>query len=302
MKHEGIIVIGTPRSGTTLLRRLLDAHPNIACPGETYLFSACARFLESDRIAENVDLGVLTGLSYAGFQEAEVLDRLREFAFAFHREHARRKGKSRWVEKTAMDSFHLAAIEKLCGDYVHFICIIRHGLDVVLSIQEACGKNQCYLRELHEYVKRYPRPLVAFAHVWADLTTAICAFAERHPKDAVMLRYEDLVVEPNGEMARILEFVGEQWEPSILDAAMQKKEGVGVGDWKTYTKTRIDTSSVGRWKKLSRSTISELGKIVNPTLKACGYDTVDVEGQRRGDEARRRYELGLLINAMKPAR
>ncbi|MCA9663328.1 MAG: sulfotransferase, partial [Myxococcales bacterium] len=35
-RSPGIIVLGAPRSGTTLLRRLLDAHPNIACPPETY--------------------------------------------------------------------------------------------------------------------------------------------------------------------------------------------------------------------------------------------------------------------------
>jgi len=57
-KYDGIIVIGCPRSGTTLLRRLLDAHPNIAAPGETYLFTACARFLRSERAVDGMDVGV----------------------------------------------------------------------------------------------------------------------------------------------------------------------------------------------------------------------------------------------------
>lgn len=298
IRHEGIIVIGTPRSGTTLLRRLLNAHPNIACPGETNLLSACARFLHSERIAEGVDIGVLSGLTYAGFEATEVMRRLREFVFAFHREHARRRGKQRWAEKTAFDSFHLDAIESLCGDHAYFICMIRHGLDVACSIQELCEKNQTYLSELHEYIKRYPRPLEAFAHVWVDLTTAIRAFAQRHPDNAVMMRYEDLVDDTQAEMIRVIKSVGESWDETMLKSAMQSREGVGLGDWKTYSRSVIEHSSIERWKRLSRNTLSQLGRIVNPTLEVCGYSPIAVEGQADDDEVRRRYELGLLIKNM----
>ena len=297
-RHQGIIVIGPPRSGTTLLRRLLNAHPDIACPGETNLLSACARFLSSERIAEGVDIGVLTGLSYAGFGPEEVIRRLREFVFAFHEEHARREGKRRWAEKTAFDSFHLDRIEALCGDQAYFICMIRHGLDVACSIQELCEKNQTYLSELHEYVKRYPRPLEAFAHVWVDLTTGIREFVQRHPDSAVMMRYEDLIANTQAEMARVIEFVGESWNPKMLERAMQDTQGIGLGDWKTYARSDIDGGSIDRWKQLSRATISQLGRIVNPTLGACGYAPVEVEDRIGEGEARRRYELGLLVTSI----
>ena len=154
--HQGIIVLGTPRSGTTLLRRLLDAHPDIACPGETNLLNSAARFMRSEKIAEGVDIGVMSGLRFCGFEEQDVLERLREFVFQFHREHARRAGKPRWAEKTAFDAFYVDEIERLCGDEAFFICMIRHGMDVTCSLKELCDVNGGYLQELHEYVRRHP--------------------------------------------------------------------------------------------------------------------------------------------------
>ncbi len=70
---------------------------------------------------------------------------------------------------------------------------------------------------------------------------------------------------------------------------------VGLGDWKTYARGRIGSESVGRWRSLSRWTISQLGAIANETLVECGYEAVPVEGARDAEEARRRYELGLLL-------
>jgi protein-tyrosine sulfotransferase len=299
-RGEGTIILGAPRSGTTLLRRLIDAHPNIACPGETNVFSACGRFLRSERIAEGVGIGVLDGLGYAGFSTGEVLTRLRELAFSFHRDYAKRQRKPRWASKTAFDAFYIDEIEQLCGDSAFFVCIQRHGLDVACSIEELCNKNGAYLKELHDYVVRYPRILEAFAHVWVDLAQSIDAFVKRHPDNAVLVKYEDLLAQPDETMARIMARIGEEWDPALVGRALEKREGIGLGDWKTYGRESLDPSSVGRWKKLSRDTISRLAGICNATLKLCGYDPIEVEADRNPKEARRRYEVGLLLQGLKP--
>jgi len=295
----GIIVLGAPRSGTTLLRRLLDAHSHIACPGETNLFRACGRFLRSQRIAEGVRMGVLDGLAYAGFAPEDVVGRLRALAFELHREYAARQGKPRWADKSGLDAFYIEEIERLCGDAVQFVCIQRHGLDVALSTQDLCEKNGGYFDEFHEYIRRFPMTLEAFANMWVDLTRAIDAFAKRHPAHAIVVTYEALAAEPEATMQRIFAFLGEPWEAGLIERALESKRGLGLGDWKTYGRHVIDPSSVGRWKSLSRDTVNRLGAICNPTLTLCGYAPIELETDRGTEEARRRLEIGLLLQSAK---
>jgi hypothetical protein len=296
-RHEGIVVIGPPRSGTTLLRRLLDAHPNISCPSETNLLAACARFLHHESIAGGPDIGVLSGLEYVGFPEDEVLERLRAFALSFPREVAARAGKGRWAEKSAFDVFYLDAIERLLGGRAYFVCLERHGLDVVCSLAEFCERSGGYVGELFEYVRRTRAPLEAFAHAWVDATRNVAAFAERHPQDAMLIKYEALAADPESVLREVLRFVEEPWHPGLVAAALDRRDHVGFGDWKSYARRTIDEASVGRHRALSPATRSRLGRIVNPTLVSRGYEAVPLDPPPSREESRRRYELGMRLQS-----
>jgi hypothetical protein len=294
---KGIVVLGMPRSGTTLLRRLLDAHPDISCPGETGLLGACGRFLEEEEIAGG-RIGVVPGLAHLDVPEKDVLAGLREFVFGFHRRHAAAKGKRLWAEKTAFDIFYLAAVERLCGTHVRYLCVVRHGLDVACSIKELCDRNERYFAEIHRYVQRYPRPLEAFSRAWAEATGQLLDLADRRRDDALVVRYEDLVGDPVAVMTRIGDFLGTPWDMSFLSAALDSRESLGLGDWKSYGRSAIDDASIGRWRVLSPGTQALLASIVNPVLARSGYPEVAATGgPTSSDEERRRYELALLIGS-----
>jgi len=305
----GIVIVGSPRSGTTLVRRLLDAHPNIACPPETYLLSAAARFLHQDRFAAGLRIGVLDGLSFAGFDEAEVLARLRAMVFGFLRDYAERAGKPRWAEKTAFDAFHLGPIRRLCEGHVKFVCIHRHGLDVAASLHELVTKTGGYVDELHAYLRREPEPLVALAHAWIDTASAVADLADAlgagDEPSAISLRYEDLTAEPEAELRRVFTFLDEPWDDELIDRALAGTGGFGFGDWKTYAKPRIDRSSVGRWEELPTPVQARLGLLCNPTLARLGYELIDIDEDDLSidpEDARDRYQMGLQFNRMRQAK
>lgn len=296
--RPGIVIVGAPRSGTTLLRRIFDAHSQLSSPPETYLLSAAARFLHEESFAAGLRIGVLSGLSFAGFEEDDVLARLRAFVFGFLEQHARAQGKARWVDKTAFDAFHLAEIRRLCEGHVRFVCVQRHGLDVVCSLKELVDKTGGYVQELHEYLRRYPEPLRALAQAWVDTAGAVADLAASDPT-AIDVRYEALVAEPEATVRGILEALGEPWEDGIVERALGDAGRIGFGDWKTYAKATVDSSSVGRWQQLPETVLGALAPHCNPLLRRLGYEEVDGRAAPDAATARLHYQFGLMLNRSK---
>jgi hypothetical protein len=274
---------------------------------ETYLLRACSRFLHEEKLLPGVAAGVLPGLSFSGYDEQQVLARVRDFALGFFREMAAKAGKRRWAEKTAFDTFHVDNIERLFAGHCYFVCVVRHGLDTVCSMKELCDKTDRYAAELHPYIQRYPRPLEALAHAWADLNERLLKLMADHPARCVMLRYEDLVASPEAEMKRLFDFLGEGVDDvsQTLAAALQRPSDIGLGDWKIHEKKSVEASSVGRWRALPTDTAARLYEILGPTMTALGYEPVTVQSET--DEAARRrfehaYELARAVAALQGPR
>lgn len=292
---DGFVIVGFPRSGTTLLRRLLDAHSEIDCPGETYLLSAAAKFLGSHRVVGRVSVGVESGLSFLGISSAETLHRLREFVTSFRLSHLRDTGKRIWGEKTATDVFYLESIERIFGNHLKFICLHRHPLDVVVSAKEWCDKCEVYPPELHEFLVRYSHPYEAIAYAWVERTDAMLAFQSRNSDRVVSLKYEDLIQNTEEQLRSLIDFLGLDWETGLIDSAFQKSPD-GFGDWKAYGTSSLTKDRIGRWRKLPSTTIGELGAIVNRSIEALDYEPIstaltDIDPE----DALRRYQWGLRL-------
>ena len=302
MNYKPIIILGFPRSGTTLLRRILDTHPSISCPGETFLLRSAARFIRGEKVAANLDYGVLGGLSSLGIGSDELYSKLREFVSFFLEQHLKQGGKNRWAEKTAVDAFYIDEIESIFGNNAQFVCLVRHGLDVVSSCHDLTNSNEKIIDEFYPYIQQTRYLDSAYANAWVDSTNRLLSFIDKHPDNSCLIRYEDLLADPEFVMKELMQFLNEEWDQDLIDKGPSTVGHIGIGDWKTYEKNGFDKSSVERWRSMSSSVLKRTAPIVNPLLDLLGYESVNsdsVLADQTPEQALRRYEMLMMSKALK---
>jgi Sulfotransferase family len=212
-----LIVLGVGRSGTTLLRVLLDRNSRLAIPYETFFVPQLAhRHGRRPKLDEFVDdLGRLRTLYDWGITPEDVRPRLgegmtiSEAIAAIFETYAERQGKPRWGDKTPLYMQQLPLLERLfpAALWVH---LVRDGRDAALSFLELpegfSGKTWAR-----------PRTVAQFAARWRTEILAARRLGRHAGSRYVELRYEDLVAEPERELRRVCEHGSLPWEPDMLD-------------------------------------------------------------------------------------
>ena len=292
------LILGFPRSGGTLIRRILDQHPEISCPPEPWLTTAAARFLAGTP-SEGIPIGVRTGLGFMGIAEDEVMAALRDLIFRFHGQMA--AGKPVWVEKSGFDVFHLATLSDLLAGHAKFICMVRHPLDVIASNLDLMQRMGRPMPEMLPYLARFPAPVAALAEAWAERTTALLDFAEGRP-DAMTYRFEDLLAHPEATLAAILDLLGvARLTLSQIAAAVGAPTRPGLGDWKTLSEAALNPAPVGRWHKaISRRTAGALMARLGPVMARAGYEPLPVPRMPSRADAIRQFGAAARL-AARPA-
>jgi len=236
-----IFVIGVYRSGTTLLRYILDAHSNIACGPETD-FVAHLADLASDRRS-------IAGLEGLGFDYQHVLNELSRTVQYFHTNYARAKGKSRWADKTPRYVEHIGFLYELFPD-AQFVCIYRHPLDQIHSSTRGGTHRPWHLGESDAAASDLIADATAY---WSSRVAQMITFEESFPDISHRIRYEDLCATPEAVVSDLFAYLEEPYEPGVLDLASHRHD-VGLEDSKIRIRQRIELSS-GHWKEWPQETI-----------------------------------------------
>lgn len=289
--RRGFVILGFPRSGTTLLSRLLDAHPQVSSPPETYLNRAAARFLSEQTLVEGPPVGVLSALAFLGFDAEAVMAPLRAMIFDVH---ARIAGdKPVWVGKTAADIFHLETLEPLLVGHVRFITLVRNPLDVIASNVERDRAMGAQTDELFAATRGQNAPYDALARVWLERQAALDAFAERHAADCHRLRYEDLLADPAGELRRLFAFLALDVDPDrLLADAIAREPRVGLGDFRANEQTALRPPDPDGWRRrLPPGATSRIVPMLAQAMQAHGYAVPRVPRTPTREAAIRRYAI-----------
>jgi hypothetical protein len=253
-------IVGVYRSGTTLLRFVLDSHPNIVVPPESNFINGLAELWRSDWYRKGF-LGV-------GVDEAGLACRLRDFAGDIFDAYAQAKGKGRWFDKTPSYAEQLDFLDALFGSECRYLMLYRHGLDVATSMTRMQG-GEVNNGPGRRYAHLYDSARVCNAAYWAEQCERMLAFEAAHPTQCFRLRYEDYASEPERYLPPLFEFLGEPWEPAVLRFA-EHSHDYGLQDSKVL-ETREFKPNTGTWHDWPAAELAQARELVAPTLAKLGY-------------------------------
>ncbi len=285
--NEPIFILSDARTGSTLLRVLLDTHPAICSPGELSLGLVCEHLYHV--IESTLGQALLDESPEARIEFC--LAETRRAVEGILQKYCALKGKRRWCDKTPRNLRSLAKLKAVFPDG-RYICLYRHCLDVVHSSLEyhvdpddplgGHPRRQIEIRRMpidslqaiREYLDKYDdRAVPAFIEQWCDRADDLLAFETAATGTSQRVRYEDLVADPAGSLQRMLAFLGEEWRPDLVEQVFTSPHDNGLGDPKIAGTSTVRRDRVGSGRYLDLSTVPPaLLDRMRRTLELLGYD------------------------------
>jgi hypothetical protein len=243
-------ILGAARSGTTMLRLMLNRHSRLAIPFESHFLRQVFDELPSDRLLDAEEAArfgeLVVGeknfrtwhLSPAEVREVVKLApaTLAALVDALYRLEIAPSGKPRWGDKTPM---YYACWRRLMGLFPgsKVMHIIRDGRDVSRSL-ERLGWHGATTAERAAYWRQ-------------RVEHAQAAARELGPERNLIVRYEDLVLETRATLGGICEFLGEEFEPPMLQFFENPAQFLSDidGDIHRKLERRPVAEDVGRWRR-----------------------------------------------------
>ncbi|MEM1424022.1 MAG: sulfotransferase [Planctomycetota bacterium] len=250
-RPDPFFIVGTGRSGTTLIQRMLSAHPGITIPPETQFFSRfdpAIRFTDPLREREVGAYLARVGDDPWWGELGLSVDALRAHVEGGGRD-ARSilwwmlRGLSQGVEDRVRfgekTPHHEKRVARIAGLFprARFIHIVRDPRDVVVSLRREAWWPW-------RSVQRTARSVRGTLHRQLHNERAL---GERY----LRVRYESLVEDPEGELRRVCAFLGEDFDPVILRYHESESAGFLASEraWKGLSTQPLDPSRIGRWRE-----------------------------------------------------
>jgi hypothetical protein len=297
-------IMGRPRSGTTLLSTLFDAHPNVKIPPEfpimLPLYQRFRKVKNWDEAAIRQFVGfifqhnvfihrTLENLKIdreeftAGLLKMQGKGTIRDFLKAvnasgyslFPKEEILMIG-----DKNPVYSIYTKRFMKIFPD-ARFVCIIRDYRDNFVS-----------MRKLADLKLEAPS-LVLQVYRWKYVARLFLACREKHPDRFHLIRYEDLVEKPETVMQDICAFLGLPYEPSVFDFHRKKEETM-----KTYNNPLIERFHGSLMNPVNKSRMDQWKTSLTPAKVAMADQVAGRYADRLGYErANRKFNLWLWVRS-----
>ena len=265
-----VFLISQPRSGSTLLQRVLFGHPEIQTSAETWLmlhplYAFRTNSLSVEYNAKSAARGVMDFLANYTSGEEVYDDAIRQWAKVLYGQALEHSGRKYFLDKTPRYFFIIPDLYRLFPK-ARFIFLLRNPLAVLYSLLST------YVRE------DWPR----LGFFRADLLQAprlILSGMNLLGQDAIIVHYEDLVSYPEQSIASLCDQLGIAFHEEMLDYGRTEQpkgklnDPVGV-----HQHTRPSKESLEKWRKLSENrqmhyfATCYLSALGNEVLEGLGYN------------------------------
>ena len=199
-----------------------------------------------------------------GFDRREIVRATAEFIASFFDEYAAAQGKPRWADKTPNYVDCLDELWEMFGPSARFLLVVRDGMDVAYSLS----------KRPYPAIEEFLQPAsgdraVAAGLFWANQNRKIRSFSADHLDACHEVRYEDLTTDPAPTLREVFAFLGEQWEPSVLDYSRHPHHrGIEDPDVRRLRRIVSNSGSHRTWPKATREAVREA---CQPVLSELGY-------------------------------
>lgn len=245
---EFVFIGGAGRSGTTLLRAMLDAHPRVSCGPELKLVPAICTLRDQWWQAMGHDL------SAAGVDESKLDAAVKAFVSTLLQAMVPDPSGVRIAEKTPHNLLHMAMLGRLFPR-ARFVHIVRDGRAVAASLVRQAWADPATGQPVW-----YCQDAASGARYWSQVVGTVREQAAEVPGRYLELRYEDLVRAPRGTMARLLAFLGEAWDEAVL----RHHDQVRISSLESSSAAvaqPIATAAVDRWREeLAPEELAAIGR------------------------------------------
>lgn len=239
-----IFIIGTERSGTNLLRVILNSHSNIVIPHPPHIMKnffkleGLYRDLAKDRNFKKLinDAVCMVNLHHYPWQirmDKEKIFRsakernLINVFFEIYNQYLEKSNKKRWGCKSTFMINHVALVRRYYPE-AQFIYMVRDGRDVAVSAKKTI---------FNHYSVYY------VAQLWKkEQQTGIYWLNKLSEEDILLLKYEDLLNDPQGQIRSLCSFLKEPYEAGLLnffDTSEAKEGGRLNPAWENTSKQII---------------------------------------------------------------
>lgn len=273
-----IFIIGTERSGTNLLRLMLNAHSAISVPHPPHIMKFFSpleslygelgddgnfRRLITD-VCRMVELhtypwGIQLNREqvFYGVPERNLLN----IYFQIYNQYLAHTGKRRWACKSTFMIEHVAEIRRYYPD-ARFIFMVRDGRDVAVSAKKSIFNH------FHVYYSavRWQR----------EQRLGLDWLAKLPPEQITLLKYEELIGDPEATIRQLCRFLGEGFEEQMLEyhrSGEARKSGSLSVSWENTAKPVISDNAHKYRSRLTRAEIMQFEAIAMGEMQELGYCT-----------------------------